>query len=473
MDKHGLVRWVYEAEFGHMRMTPQDLFEAVERLTLEEQNRELRRGRSVSKVVRQVFLMKKPEDLGRAIDVMQDELRELGLRFTVCGIAIIDRNDGRVRTFSALEAGGLETNDLSVHDVPEVQKLIDAWEERRVRMLHFDDSERASGSAQPEWADWRWMVTVPFSHGAVFVGSTDAEEPSEDHIATLTEFADSISVAYQRFVDFRELQEAQLHLLQSEKMASLGQLVAGVAHELNTPMGALQSNTQTERAALARIRDSLERGDIESLSSAVAILEDMNRVNEAAARRMTQIVGNLRKFARLDESEWKSADVREGLDETLALVEHQTKTRITIEKSYGDVPRLNCYPGQLNQVFMNLIVNAIQAIDGEGSIRIETRLENDEVIVRIADTGAGIRKSDIARVFDPGFTTKGVGVGTGLGLSICYRIVLNHGGRLTVSSEEGKGSVFTIAIPLNAEPPENGARTPSAFTRPLSATSSR
>ena len=163
---------------------------------------------------------------------------------------------------------------------------------------------------------------------------------------------------------------------------------------------------------------------------------------------MTQIVANLRKFARLDESEWKSADLREGLDETLALVEHQTKARIEIEKSYGDVPRVNCYPGQLNQVFMNLIVNAIQAIDGEGSIRIETRRESDEVIVRIADTGVGIPENDIARVFDPGFTTKGVGVGTGLGLSICYRIVQNHGGRLTVESEEGKGSVFTIAIPL-------------------------
>ena len=461
-----------------MRMTPQDLFEALERLTLEEQNRELRRGRSVSKVVRQVFLMKKPEDLGRAIDVMQEELRELGLRFSVCGIAIIDRNDGRVRTFSALEQGGLETNDLSVHDVPEMQKLIDAWEERRVRMLHFDDAELASGSgraaqsAHPERPDWRWMVTVPFSHGAVFVGSSDAEEPSEDHIATLTEFADAISVAYQRFVDFRELQETQLQLLQSEKMASLGQLVAGVAHELNTPMGALQSNTQTERAALERIRTLIERGDIESLSNAVAILEEMNGVNEAATRRMTQIVGNLRKFARLDESEWKSVDVREGLDETLALVEHQTKTRIEIRKSYGDVPRVNCYAGPLNQVFMNLIVNAIQAIDGEGSIRIETRLENDEV-----RPYRRYRRGHPTKRYHPrirsGVHDQRRRRGHGLGLSICYRIVQNHGGRLTVSSEEGKGSVFTIAIPLNAEPPENGARTPSAYARPLSATGSR
>ena len=112
VDKHGLVRWVYEAEFGHMRMTPQDLFEAVERLTLEEQNRELRRGRSVGKVVRQVFLMKKPDDLGLAIDVMQEQLRELGLRFSVCGIAIIDSNDGKVRTFSALEEGGSRNQGL-------------------------------------------------------------------------------------------------------------------------------------------------------------------------------------------------------------------------------------------------------------------------------------------------------------------------------------------------------------------------
>ena len=453
-----------------MRMTPQDLFEAVERLTLEEQNRELRRGRSVGRVVRQVFLMKKPDDLALAIDVMQEELRELGLRFSVCGIAIIDRNDGKVRTFSALEEGGLETRDLSAHELPEVQKLIDAWEERRVSVLRFDPDELEAGRAHPEW---RWVVAVPFSHGAVFVGGSDSEEPREDDIATLREFADAISVAYQRFADFRELQEAQLQLIQSEKMASLGQLVAGVAHELNTPIGALQSNTQTERAALERFRDLLGRGDFESLTSALAVLEEMNSVNEAATRRVTQIVANLRKFARLDESEWKSADLREGLDETLALVEHQTKARIEIEKSYGDVPRVNCYAGQLNQVFMNLIVNAIQAIDGEGSIRIETRRESDEVIVRIADTGAGIPESDIARVFDPGFTTKGVGVGTGLGLSICYRIVQNHGGRLTVESEEGKGSVFTVAIPLNAEPPISGARARSAYARPLSVTGSR
>jgi signal transduction histidine kinase len=472
VDKHGLVRWVYEAEFGHMRMTPQDLFDAMERLALEEQNRELRRGRAVSKVVRQVFLMKRPDDLGRAIDVMQDELRGLGVKFSVCGVAVVDNNGGKVRTFSARGEGVLETRDLSVRDVPEVQKLIDAWEERRVRMLHFEDTELGSASDRPEWPKWKWMVTVPFSHGAVFAGSDDAQEPSADQVATLTEFADSMSVAYQRFADFHELQDAQLQLIQSEKMASLGQLVAGVAHELNTPMGAIQSNTQTERATFDRIRDLLALGDVDGVSKTLGVLQAMNGVNDAATRRMTQIVSNLRKFAHLDESEWKTSDVREGIDETLALVEHQIRGRVTVEKDYGEVPPVNCYAGQLNQVFMNLIVNAIQAIDGEGRIRIETRRAGDEIIVRIEDSGSGIPEAELPRVFDPGFTTKGVGVGTGLGLSICYRIVQNHGGRLTVDSELGRGSVFTMSIPLNTVPPGDRPA-PSAYTRLLSVSGSR
>jgi len=461
VDKHGIVRWVYETELGHMRMTPSDLFEAMERLTLEEQNRELKRGRSVGKVVRQVFLMKTADDLALAIDVMQHELRKLGLQFSVCGIGVIDGREGKVRIYSAAERGGLAARELSVEGAPELERLISAWEAREVRTLRFDES------AHPEW---RWVVTAPFSHGAVFVGSSEGEEPTEDHVRTLTEFADAISVAYRRFVDFHEIQEAQLQLIQSEKMASLGQLVAGVAHELNTPLGAIHSNTQTEQKTLERMLDILDRGstptdeDLAAASHAVAVLRDLNAVNEVASRRIIDIVANLRKFARLDESEWKSTDLREGLDETLALLEHQTRGRVEIERSYGrDVPVVNCYAGQLNQVFMNLIVNAIQSIEGKGRIHIETSRRGDDVLVRVSDTGTGIADKDLPRVFDPGFTTKGVGVGTGLGLSICYRIVQNHGGRIDVESALGKGSTFTVAIPLNAAPPVPTPRRASAF----------
>ncbi len=387
-----------------MRMTPQDLFDALERPTLHEQNRELRRGRSVAKVVRQVFLMQKPDDLALAIDVLQDELLRLGLRFSVCGIAIINKEEQKVQTYSATEGGGLVTKDLSVHGTPQVRQLIDAWKEQRVETLRFDGTDFVEEGGHPEW---RWLVTVPFSHGVLFVGGSQADEPTEEHVTTLTEFADAISVAFQRFVDFRELSETQLQLIQAEKMASLGQLVAGVAHELNTPMGAIHSNTQTEGKTLERVgerlasAESLSASELKLVSSSIDVLREMNAVNETASRRIIHIVSNLRKFARLDESEWQSIDITQGLEETLALVEHKTKNRISVDEIYGDIPYVNCYAGQINQVFMNLIVNAIQAIDGRGRIRIETFRDGDEAIVSVSDDGAGIAEEDLARIFDP------------------------------------------------------------------------
>jgi signal transduction histidine kinase len=190
----------------------------------------------------------------------------------------------------------------------------------------------------------------------------------------------------------------------------------------------------------------------------------MNVVNDAASRRIIEIVSNLRKFARLDESDWKQADLREGLDETLALVEHQTRERIRIVRSYEDIPLIGCYPGQLNQVFMNLIVNAIQAIEGEGRIDVECLREGDQVCVRVRDDGHGIREEALSRIFDPGYTTKGVGVGTGLGLSIAYRIASNHGGSLRVKSEAGKGAEFTLSIPIDLPPPRTLSSSYTALT---------
>ncbi|RMF67237.1 MAG: GAF domain-containing protein [Calditrichaeota bacterium] len=249
---------------------------------------------------------------------------------------------------------------------------------------------------------------------------------------------------------YQELKETQLQLIRSEKMASLGQLVAGVAHEINTPLASVTSNTDTFLRNFRKMRDRLKHPDqtLEDVLNTTDVLCNLAQINQVACERMTQIVKTLRNFARLDEEDFKSVDLHEGIDNTLSLIAHLSRGRIEIIKEYGDLPRLQCYAGQLNQVFMNILVNACQAIAGKGKITIKTWYQDEEIHLRFSDTGVGIPPENIHRIFDPGFTTKGVGVGTGLGLSISYKIIEEHGGRIEVESEVGKGSTFTLHLPL-------------------------
>jgi len=459
VDKYGIVRWIYEMPYGNTRMTPQDLFEAIERMTLEEQNRELLRARAVSQVVRQVFLMERSADLANAIRVMRHELQGLGLTFTLCSITIFDEAADTLRIYrDTPEPTAFANGDLSLSSLPGFQELVAAWRDRRV--FYANPSHE-----RPETV--RSILSVPFTHGTVILGGAEPDAFSQDDVRALQEFAEAISVGYKRFLDFqeldrrhRELQETQLQLIQSEKMASLGQLVAGIAHELNTPMGALNSNSQVAEHALERLRQAVQGDELASGSvrrqivEMLAHLEELNTVNREACRRVIRIVDGLRSFARLDEAEWKTADLRTALEDTLEIIRPEFGDRIRIVKSYGDLPPIPCYPKQLNQAFLSLLLNAAQAIDGEGEVRIETSRFEDRAVVKITDTGRGIRADQIGRIFDPGFTTRGVGVGTGLGLSICYRIIENHRGRLDVASEVGKGSTFTIEIPLRADAPQ-------------------
>ena len=241
-----------------------------------------------------------------------------------------------------------------------------------------------------------------------------------------------------------ELRETQAQLVQSAKMAALGTLVAGIAHDINTPLGAVISNTDLVLRGLARLTAELPA----ERAGACGALTELLRINAEACARMSGIVKNLKTFARLDEAEWKTVDLRDGLESSLRLVEHLHGGRIEIVRDYGDVPPIACHPGQLNQVFMNLIVNAIQAIDGPGTVTLRLAAADGGVRVDIEDTGSGIVPEHLPRIFDPGFTTKGVGVGSGLGLSISHRIVTAHGGRIDVSSEPAAGSTFSIRLPL-------------------------
>jgi signal transduction histidine kinase len=236
-------------------------------------------------------------------------------------------------------------------------------------------------------------------------------------------------------------------LIQAEKMAVLGLLVAGVAHEINTPMGAIHSNNDIMIRAVNKIEKALGPAADPEAARLLGILKEVCRNNEMATERIMHIVRSLKNFARLDEAERKSADIHEGIESTLMLLQHQLKTRIRIEKDFGDVPMIECHPNQLNQVFMNILVNSVQAIPNRGTIRIRTWKEDQVVKIAISDTGCGIPEEHLSKVFDPGFTTKGVGMGTGLGLSICYRIVRDHGGTIDVESSVA-GTTFTITLPV-------------------------
>jgi signal transduction histidine kinase len=248
------------------------------------------------------------------------------------------------------------------------------------------------------------------------------------------------------------LRETQDQLVQSEKMASLGMLVAGIAHEINTPVGAIQSMHDTLMRTMEKLKKHLEKdfpgekNKIETLEEFLKIIEESNRVIETGTHRVTEIVKRLRSFARLDEAEMKESDIHKGLEDTLAIIHHQIKDRVKVNRNYGNIPEIICYPGQLNQVFLNLLINASHAIKDKGEITITTYEREGRIYVEISDTGVGISQEHIKKVFDPGFTTKGVGVGTGLGLSICYQIIQNHKGEIRVESEEGKGSKFTIIL---------------------------
>jgi two-component system NtrC family sensor kinase len=268
-----------------------------------------------------------------------------------------------------------------------------------------------------------------------------------------------------------KLTSLQAQLMQSEKMASLGQLAGGVAHELNNPAGFIYSNMESldkSAAGLTRLLSVYDRASLspELTSQANAIKQEIRYEEvlpelssiiadcQEGARRIRDIVMNLRTFSRHDEAEATQVDIHASIDSTIRILsQYYNSDHIALKREYAPLPVINCFAGQLNQVWMNLLMNAAQAIGGgPGEVRIETGVNDKMVFVKISDTGSGIKPEDLEKIFEPFFTTKPVGVGTGLGLSISYGIITNHGGTITVASTPGKGTTFTTLIPLAARP---------------------
>ncbi|WP_267964125.1 nitric oxide-sensing protein NosP [Halomonas sp. MCCC 1A11057] len=273
-----------------------------------------------------------------------------------------------------------------------------------------------------------------------------------------------------------KLEEAHNQLLQSEKLASIGQLAAGVAHEINNPIGFVNSNLNTLRRHindLLRLIDAYEAvepsltaeaaGQIAQLKIELELgylREDVGALIAESidgTSRVRRIVQDLRDFSRTGATDWQFADLHQGLESTLNVVANEIKYKATVVREYGQLPAVECVPAQLNQVFLNLLVNAAQAIEEHGTITLRTGCEGDQVWLTFADDGAGIPDELQSRIFDPFFTTKPVGQGTGLGLSLSYGIVQKHGGRIEVDSRPGEGTTFTLWLPVRRTAEENAS----------------
>ncbi len=290
---------------------------------------------------------------------------------------------------------------------------------------------------------------------------TSLEQKVQERTVQLSSKNEELNKAYD------ELKDAQALLVHNEKMRSLGELVAGVAHELNNPINFIYGNmthlneyTENLMEIISKYEefesklDDEDLKEIEDFKEEVEydfIKEDVSDLIKSCiegADRSKNIVLELKNFSRLDQGVVKEIDINESIDSTLSILNNKYKNKINLIKEYGKLPKVTCYAGQINQVFMNILDNAAQAIKNTGDVYIRTRIEENNAVIEIEDTGSGIDTETLPKIFDPFFTTKEVGSGTGLGLSVSYKIVKSHNGSIDVESEVGKGTKFTVKIPL-------------------------
>jgi signal transduction histidine kinase len=268
------------------------------------------------------------------------------------------------------------------------------------------------------------------------------QEKVTERTAALTTANADLARAYE------ELRAAEAQMLETEKRASLGLLASGVAHEINNPVSFIVGNTEPLRASLAKLQSFAERHQDAALDAAIRRTSRIFDTMARGAERTAAIVRDLRTFAHVGDRELAPLDLHEGIDLTLRLLRPRWVDRVAIHRDYGTIPLIEAAPGRLNQVFMNILANACDAIPAEGNVWITTRLIGTDVTVTIADDGPGIAADDLPRIFDPFFTTKPIGTGTGLGLAISRSIVDDHGGHIAVETTPGRGTAFTVTLPI-------------------------
>jgi two-component system, NtrC family, sensor kinase len=445
---------------------------------------------------------KAADTLRQALDRIQPLAMEFGARGTADMARSIEESESRLTVaLESLGSGLREPVELAARQLRTLRELRPKRDELYNRLYYFPTGPKtdslgiAFGQAFQQSVEERelYRIYLIFFSGALlvflaYIGAQlvrsyrvindvnqqlkRANESLEGKVEERTrELTDAL----------RHLKESEALLVQTEKMSSLGQMVAGVAHEINTPLAYVKSSLEAVQARLPELGSTL--GEAEALLGMLAggqateeqVAEQFARVagltaelrEQQVAQRLGQgvddglygitqiseLVSNLKNFSRLDRNKVARFDLREGIDSTLQIARNAIKTKQVV-KRYGDIPQISCSPSQVNQVFLNLVTNAAQATPEPGGvITITTRRSgNSAVAVDVEDNGHGIPPDVLPKIFDPFFTTKDVGKGTGLGLSICYKIVQQHGGRIDVQSEVGRGTRFTVTLPVDAAP---------------------
>lgn len=244
-----------------------------------------------------------------------------------------------------------------------------------------------------------------------------------------------------KMLDYNEV------ITQSEKMASIGQLTAAITHEINTPLGAINANVNMIKLLSKSLPEDMYKSD-EGINEIRQQIVDASTLSEEACARIDKIVRSLKLYTRIDQTDFMPADINESVKSVIVLTTNLHKNRITIHTKYGDVAKVSCHIGLMNQVFMNIFINSIQAIENKGEITIKTYSDEENVYVSISDTGCGISHKNIYNIFQYGFTTKQPGSGSGIGLALSNNIIKKHNGSITVDSKEGEGATFTVTIPI-------------------------
>ena len=322
--------------------------------------------------------------------------------------------------------------------IPEAKERVDDWVEARLKQ-HRDPS----GPLLQRRDDGRW---IQVSERKTEDGST---------VAIYNDITDLKKAELELSEALENLKSAQAQVVQSAKMSALGKLTAGIVHEINTPVGVVNSSADNFERCINKIVDAVENSrTLEEVRSnktfqkSIQIVRENSRIIADASNRIGQVVGNLKNFAGQDAGTFQTANVHEGIDNVLALVHFEQKDGVRVARKFGDLPEVHCNPSELSQVFMTLFTNAFEAVGEEGLVTVETWKDDAQVHVKISDSGKGMAEDTVRTLFDLSFQTKGSRVGVGLGLSNAYNVVKKHNGAITVASELGRGTEFVITLPV-------------------------